>query len=563
MGTNYNKENISEKKNSSNKSEILSNLNEKKNIINNFIHSNSISKKETTTPLKIKKSNLNQNCHILNILKLSENISSNYLEKEIFSSNESLYSSLFLYKDINFNQQTNEKLVKSRLKKIKNLISIQESNLPIKKIKTKNNDQTQSVYSKNISLYGNDVNSDLNDTKSKIFNMFKNGDELNSNYNPIKQNSIIKEEKELDCLTNPLTYKSKKLNEKNKSKKKEYFYLMQQEYSNQVRNITLNKGRNSSPDTNTTNNNDNNNEIYNSNISCSPRLNSYSIQKIKSTKLTKFGDIDKNNKNNDILSLPLGGSLINYFQENLSPDYDDIKIKNENNVKKLNTDNNINKNNKNTLKNKLKNSNYKIDLKEMINSNIKNNSKTQENNININIKNDKKIQNNKINEYKINLNLKKNHKKIIKSNDFISQYEKYIGLDQSYKTNKPKIYITSYDELNKRKKLNHNEEYDYENLNNTLGNIIEEDSDYNNLSYLDIINKDQKNENKPSLKREYFINKNNKNKINLNQNYNHQISISITEPKYTIANTISSNTPRRGGSTTLTSIHYEKKKNKK
>ncbi len=199
----------------------------------------------------------------------------------------------------------------------------------------------------------------------------------------------------------------------------------------------------------------------------------------------------------------------------------------------------------------------------MINSNIKNNSKTQENNININIKNDKKIQNNKINEYKINLNLKKNHKKIIKSNDFISQYEKYIGLDQSYKTNKPKIYITSYDELNKRKKLNHNEEYDYENLNNTLGNIIEEDSDYNNLSYLDIINKDQKNENKPSLKREYFINKNNKNKINLNQNYNHQISISITEPKYTIANTISSNTPRRGGSTTLTSIHYEKKKNKK
>ena len=71
MGTNYNKENISEKKNSSNKSEILSNLNEKKNIINNFIHSNSISKKETTTPLKIKKSNLNQNCHILNILNYS------------------------------------------------------------------------------------------------------------------------------------------------------------------------------------------------------------------------------------------------------------------------------------------------------------------------------------------------------------------------------------------------------------------------------------------------------------------------------------------------------------
>ena len=561
MGTNYIKENNSEKKISSNNSEIISNINERKNIISSFIHSNSFSKKETTTPLKIKKSNLNQNCNVLNILKVSETISSNYLEKEIFSSNESLYSSLFLYKDLNLNQQTNEKLVKSRIKKIKNLIGIQESISPNKKLKIKNNDQTQSVYSKNLSLYGNDINSDLNDTKSKIFNMFKNGDELNSNYNPIKQNSIIKEEKEIDCLSNPFTYKSKKLNEKNKSKKKEYFHLMQQEYSNQVRNITLNKGRNSSPDTNTTNNNENNIDIYNSNISCSPRLNNYSIQKIKSIKLTKFGNQDKNNKNNDILSFPLGGSLINYFQENLSPDYDDSKIKTEYNIKKLSLDSNINKNNKNTLQNTLKNSNYKIDLKEMINSNIKNNSKTKENNINTNLKYDKKIQKNKISDFKINLNLNNNNKKKVKkSKDFISEYEKYIGIDQSYKTKKPKIYITSYDELNKRKKLNFREEYDYENLNNTLGNIIEEESDYNNLSYLDIITKDQKNENKPSLKREYFINKNNKNKYNFNPNYNHQISISITEPKHTFANTISSNTPRRGGSTTFTSIPHEKKK---
>ena len=561
MGTNYIKENNSEKKISSNNSEIISNINERKNIISSFIHSNSFSKKETITPLKIKKSNLNQNCNVLNILKVSETISSNYLEKEIFSSNESLYSSLFLYKDLNLNQQTNEKLVKSRIKKIKNLIGIQESISPNKKLKIKNNDQTQSVYSKNLSLYGNDINSDLNDTKSKIFNMFKNGDELNSNYNPIKQNSIIKEEKEIDCLSNPFTYKSKKLNEKNKSKKKEYFHLMQQEYSNQVRNITLNKGRNSSPDTNTTNNNENNIDIYNSNISCSPRLNNYSIQKIKSIKLTKFGNQDKNNKNNDILSFPLGGSLINYFQENLSPDYDDSKIKTEYNIKKLSLDSNINKNNKNTLQNTLKNSNYKIDLKEMINSNIKNNSKTKENNINTNLKYDKKIQKNKISDFKINLNLNNNNKKKVKkSKDFISEYEKYIGIDQSYKTKKPKIYITSYDELNKRKKLNFREEYDYENLNNTLGNIIEEESDYNNLSYLDIITKDQKNENKPSLKREYFINKNNKNKYNFNPHYNHQISISITEPKHTFANTISSNTPRRGGSTTFTSIPHEKKK---
>ena len=562
MGTNYNKENISEKKTSSNKLEIKSNINEKKIAINNFIHSNPSSKKETIKPVKIKKSNLNQNCNVLNILKLSENISSNYLQKEFFSSNESLYSSLFLYKDLNPNQQTNEKLVKSRIKKIKKLFGVQESNIPIKKIKTKNNEQTQSVYSKNISLYGNDINSDLNDTKSKIFNMFKNPDELNSNYNPIKQNSIIKEEKEFDNLTNPLTYKSKKLIEQNKSKKKEYFHLMQQEYSNQVRNITLNKGRNSSPDTNTTNNNDNNNEIYNSNISCSPRLNNYSIKKTKSTKLTKFGNQDNNNKNNEILSYPLGGCLINYFQENLSPDYD-IKTKNEYNIKKLTIDNNINKNSKNTLKNKLKNSNYKIDLKEIIHSN-QNKSKTKEINTNTNVNNDKKKENNKISDFKINLNLRNNkNKKIKKSNDFISQYEKYIGMDQSYKTKKPKVYITSYDELNKRKKANLIQEYDYDNVNNTLGNIIEEESDYNNLSYLDIINKDQKNENIPSLKKEYFINKNNKNKFNFNQNYNHQISISITEPKYTFANTISSNTLRRGGSTTFTSIPYEKKKDKK
>ena len=117
MGTNYNKENISEKKTSSNKLEIKSNINEKKIAINNFIHSNPSSKKETIKPVKIKKSNLNQNCNVLNILKLSENISANYLQKEFFSSNESLYSSLFLYKDLNPNQQTNEKLVKSRIKK--------------------------------------------------------------------------------------------------------------------------------------------------------------------------------------------------------------------------------------------------------------------------------------------------------------------------------------------------------------------------------------------------------------------------------------------------------------
>ncbi len=67
---------------------------------------------------------------------------------------------------------------------------------------------------------------------------------------------------------------------------------------------------------------------YITNINCRSRLNSYSIQKSKYSKLTEFGDLDKNN-NNDILSLPLGGFLIIYFQKNLSPDYDDIKKKKE------------------------------------------------------------------------------------------------------------------------------------------------------------------------------------------------------------------------------------------
>ena len=310
MGTNYTKENIPEMNINSNHSDINSNMNERISVINDFIHSNSFSKNESISPLKIEKSNLNKNCNIENILKISENITSNYFQKDNVSSNESLYLSLFLYKDLNIDNQTTEKLVKSRLKKMNNLLGFQRTNPLIKRIKTKNNEQTQSVYSKNISSYTGDINSDLNDTKSKIFNILKIPEELNSNH--IKQNSIIKEEREFDCFTNPLTIKSKKLYENNyiQNKKKEFSHSIQQEYSKQVRSTFLNKNLNTSPNTT----NYINNEIINSNRSTSPRLKNY----IKST---KFGNQD----NNNILNLPLGGSIINFFKENLSPNYDEKK----------------------------------------------------------------------------------------------------------------------------------------------------------------------------------------------------------------------------------------------
>ena len=526
MGTNYTKENIPEMNINSIHSDINSNMNERISVINDFIHSNSFSKNESISPLKIKKSNLNKNCNIENILKISENITSNYFQKDNVSSNESLYLSLFLYKDLNIDNQTTEKLVKSRLKKMNNLLGFQRTNPSTKRIKTKNNEQTQSVYSKNISSYTGDINSDLNDTKSKIFNILKIPEELNSNY--IKQNSIIKEEREFDCFTNPLTIKSKKLYENNyiQNKKKEFSYSTQQEYSKQVRSTFLNKNLNSSPNTT----NYINNEIINSNRSTSPRLKNY----IKST---KFGNQD----NNNILNLPLGGSIINFFKENLSPNYEESK--NIKNIKKTNSPSV----NKNTLKNKLKNTNYKIDIKEI----ISNKDKTESKNKIQKIKDDK-ISNNNI--FKTEINTKKNKQNKKKSKDFISKYEELLGVDQSYKTKKPKIYITSYDALNDKKNYQFTNECDYENLNNTLGNIIEEDSDFNNISYLDIKNTNQKKEN---LKREYFFNKSKRKKFN----YFNQISDSMIEPKNNIANTISSYSPRGKGSTTFISI--EKKDFKK
>ena len=74
MGTNYTKENIPEMNINSIHSDINSNMNERISVINDFIHSNSFSKNESISPLKIKKSNLNKNCNIENILKISENI---------------------------------------------------------------------------------------------------------------------------------------------------------------------------------------------------------------------------------------------------------------------------------------------------------------------------------------------------------------------------------------------------------------------------------------------------------------------------------------------------------
>ena len=183
MGINYIKGNSKEKNtNSSNNKIIKSNLNEKKTSINNFIQLNSlfITESKNQLNLNIKKSNLNINCTIENIIKLSENITSNYFQKEFFPSNQSLYTSLFLFKDLHFNQQTIEKIIKQRIKKLKKIFNIQNFN----KFKIRNSEQTQSIYSKNKSFI-NDINSNLNDTRSKIFNIYKN-EEFNSNYNIMK-----------------------------------------------------------------------------------------------------------------------------------------------------------------------------------------------------------------------------------------------------------------------------------------------------------------------------------------------------------------------------------------
>ena len=55
------------------------------------------------------------------------------------------------------------------------------------------------------------------------------------------------------------------------------------------------------------------------------------------------------------------------------------------------------------------------------------------------------------NIFKTEINTKKNKQNKKKSKDFISKYEELLGVDQSYKTKKPKIYITSYDALNDKK----------------------------------------------------------------------------------------------------------------
>ena len=181
MGINYNKGNSKEKNIISSNNEIIkSNLNEKKTSINNFIQSNSLLITESKNQLNqnIKKSKLNDNFTIENILKLSENITSNYFQKHFFSSNQSLYTSLFLFKDLNFNQQIYEKLFKQRIKKLKKILNIQNFN----KIRIRNNEQTQSLYSKSISFI-NDINLNSNDTRSKILNIFKNEEFKSKSFN--------------------------------------------------------------------------------------------------------------------------------------------------------------------------------------------------------------------------------------------------------------------------------------------------------------------------------------------------------------------------------------------
>ena len=483
MGINYNKGNSKEKNIISLNNEIIkSNLNEKKTSINNFIQSNSLLITESKNQINqnIKKSKLNDNCTIENILKLSENITSNYFQKHFFSSNQSLYTSLFLFKDLNFNQQIYEKLFKQRIKKLKKILNIQNFN----KITIRNNEQTQSLYSK--ILFTNDINLNLNDTRSKILNIYKN-EEFKSNYNIIKQNSIIKEPKEYDTFSSPLILKYKKLNEHFLLKNKNHFHFIQKEYSNQIRNITLNKRKDNSI-------NIINNEIINSNRSSSPKFRNNSNNKNKNLQLTQFY-INDNNNNFDIFNFPFGISLLNFFQENLSP-YNQIYENEKNNIKSFNIDNFYKE--KNTLKHKLTNKKFKIDIKEFIKD-----------------KNDIKI-------HRFNIMKKKNNidnNNIINKTNFITQYEKYIGNDQSYKTKKPINYNNSFNELKSNTIMNKILYEPNDNkIKNTFGNIIEEDCDFNNNSYLDMNFYNQKKENLPSLNKEIF----NKTFLN-NQAYNNII----------------------------------------
>ena len=507
MGINYIKGNSKEKNtNSSNNKIIKSNLNEKKTSINNFIQLNSlfITESKNQLNLNIKKSNLNINCTIENIIKLSENITSNYFQKEFFPSNQSLYTSLFLFKDLHFNQQTIEKIIKQRIKKLKKIFNIQNFN----KFKIRNSEQTQSIYSKNKSFI-NDINSNLNDTRSKIFNIYKN-EEFNSNYNIKKQNSIIKEEKEYDTYSSPLILKDKILNENVLLNNKKFFHLIQKKYSNQIRNITLNKKKDDSL-------NLINNEIINSNRSLSPKFRNNSKNKSKTLQLTKFYMNDNNNNNNNynIFNCSIGSSLVNFFQENLSS-YNQIYENEKNNSKSIN---NFYKE-KNTLKHKLINTKFKIDIKEFI----------------------KDKNNNKINRFNI-LKKKNINDNLINKTNFITQYEKYIGNDQSYKTKKPIIYNTNFNELNSKTIMNKilNEPNDNK-IKNTLGNIIEEDCDFNNISYLDLKVYNQKKENLPSLNKEFFNKSIGNNKV---------------------YNTIMNSNTHRKGSTNFTSFQIEKKESKK
>ncbi len=75
-----------------------------------------------------------------------------------------------------------------------------------------------------------------------------------------------------------------------------------------------------------------------------------------------------------------------------------------------------------------------------------------------------------------------------------------------------------------------------------MGNIIEEDCDFNNISYLDLKVYNQKKENLPSLNKEFFNKSIGNNKV---------------------YNTIINSNTHRKGSTNFTSFQIEKKESKK
>ena len=205
--------------------------------------------------------------------------------------------------------------------------------------------------------------------------------------------------------------------------------------------------------------------------------------------------MNDNNNNCDLFNFPFEISLLNFFQENLSP-YNQIYENEKNNIKSFNIDNFYKE--KNTLKHKLTNKKFKIDIKEFIKD-----------------KNDIKI-------HRFNIMKKKNNidnNNIINKTNFITQYEKYIGNDQSYKTKKPINYNNSFNELKSNTIMNKMLYEPNDNkIKNTFGNIIEEDCDFNNNSYLDMNFYNQKKENLPSLNKEIF----NKTFLN-NQAYNNII----------------------------------------